>query len=630
MIQDVMRKHKKLILWLTLGLIIGPFVVWGGYSGLSGQHQGGGMGGALATVEGVPVDADRLRMALDSEISRRNESGQRNVSYRDLEADGTAQTILQQLMYQALLRAEAQRDNRNFDRALLVDELKKDPSFQDDKGQYDPKLWNAFLDQAGRRNWNAIYASMAEQVRMRIMTERIVAPARVLESEIRKQYEDMASSLRVKYVTIDLPERPTEEQIQKQYADNIDKYALPERRGIQFVSLSLLPDRPTLVDELVTKARAGEDFAALAKEHSSGKTAAQGGDLDWVTKDIFVPPHRQALFALEPGQVSDAVLGPGGYYIYKAEEARTDAVTQQRQVRAREIYIESILPMEERTARIEKARSILDKARTAGSLEAAATEAGLTVMTASPFSGESTYAENIPSEEIRYLAGGLADVPAGSFPQTPISTPQTSYIVYVTNVEAAVPRPLEAVRDRVEEDAVMKLKQSPEYKQKMDALLQEIAAKAKSLQDIAAMHPELNVIIRETRPFSMTSFDFQPGDPMWNRSEVFTAVGDKEPGAFGGPVRGFDGKSYFVELVAKVPPDAKAWEEEYPKEKERIQSSLLSMRQRAIMQDYLQSLYESNAAKIKFNQDSYDYLLGTRDRSSESATPEETAAPSGS
>ncbi len=67
--------------------------------------------------------------------------------------------------------------------------------------------------------------------------------------------------------------------------------------------------------ECLEKARAGTDFAALAREYSDGPSASRGGDLGEFPEGVMAPAFNDAAFALEVGQISDIVETPFGFHI---------------------------------------------------------------------------------------------------------------------------------------------------------------------------------------------------------------------------------------------------------------------------------------------------------------------------
>lgn len=71
------------------------------------------------------------------------------------------------------------------------------------------------------------------------------------------------------------------------------------------------------MEEILAKARAGEDFAALAKAHSEDLTKDKGGDLGFFRQGDMVPAFEDAAFALDVGGISDIVSSPFGLHIVR-------------------------------------------------------------------------------------------------------------------------------------------------------------------------------------------------------------------------------------------------------------------------------------------------------------------------
>ncbi len=110
-----------------------------------------------------------------------------------------------------------------------------------------------------------------------------------------------------------------------------------------------------VAEELRSRAASGEDFAALAREHSQDQGSAQsGGDLGFFGRGQMVKPFEDAAFTLGPGEVSQVVETPFGLHIIKVEERQAQEwdpegvddfrrqLIQQRQQEAVGAYVDSL------------------------------------------------------------------------------------------------------------------------------------------------------------------------------------------------------------------------------------------------------------------------------------------------
>ena len=71
---------------------------------------------------------------------------------------------------------------------------------------------------------------------------------------------------------------------------------------------------------LLARARAGEDFESLARQHSDDATRPWGGELDPFGRGEKSGPIEDAAFALSPGEVSGLVQTAAGWHILKLEQ----------------------------------------------------------------------------------------------------------------------------------------------------------------------------------------------------------------------------------------------------------------------------------------------------------------------
>ncbi len=588
MFQDWLRRNRRIIFWTTLILIIIPFVFaelfMSAPRGVPSELEE--ITGPVAVVGDVPISREMFQRRLYQVVEQQAQWGE-PPSFEELARTGVADRILEDLIDQTVLQVEAERSGFTFHREYLAELLRQDPTFQDEHGRFDVQRWNEVVQQPGVP-WDALYAEVQEQARMSMAAQRAMASARVLESEIREEFEKAHTQLEVRHATVEPPVDLDDEELQAYYEDNLDRYQRPPQRRAEYAAISLRPERPDLVDELVERARDDEDFAELAREYSDGPAAEEGGDLGWIRIDDGLPPHREILEHLEVGEVSDPVERTNAYTIYRVEEEREDEETGALERRVRAIEIVAELSEEERAERRAQAEELLEAAREASELEIAAEEAGVEVETTELFSRESTMIEPAPAEDATVLRSRLDAVTEGEFADV-ISTPRNYYVARVIEVTEPEQRPFDEVADEVRADLEQEKRASEEYLEDAMELALEIAQAVDSLDQIAEEYPDVEVEFGETQPFTVDDYDYADG-VLWNPREVYRAVADLEPGVMAGPITDFMGNLYFVELIERTPPTEEQWAEVYPEEREEIRERLLMARRQEVLEDYVLDL----------------------------------------
>ncbi len=93
------------------------------------------------------------------------------------------------------------------------------------------------------------------------------------------------------------------------------------------------------LEQLKIRIVGGDDFAELARAHSSDTmSAAAGGDLGWTNPGDLVPEFEQVMDALQPGEISAPFRSQFGFHIVQVLERREhDGTRDMKRARAREI-----------------------------------------------------------------------------------------------------------------------------------------------------------------------------------------------------------------------------------------------------------------------------------------------------
>ena len=132
----------------------------------------------------------------------------------------------------------------------------------------------------------------------------------------------------------------TDEALRAYYEQAKERFTTEERRHARHVLITeneTLDDAAAqkLAEEVLAKARAGEDFGALATQYSQDTgSAQQGGDLGWATRGMFVGPFEEAIFGMAVGELRGPVKTQFGYHVIRLDEVEPGQVRSFEEVRA--------------------------------------------------------------------------------------------------------------------------------------------------------------------------------------------------------------------------------------------------------------------------------------------------------
>ncbi len=135
----------------------------------------------------------------------------------------------------------------------------------------------------------------------------------------RRMAEIRVAVMREVYVEQQVAARISDDMLKARYDAFVE--ANPPKPEVH--ARHILVEEEAKARELIGKLDEGADFAELAKEHSIGPSGAQGGDLDYFTKEQMVPAFADAAFALDKGSHSaDPVQTEFGWHVIEILDRR--------------------------------------------------------------------------------------------------------------------------------------------------------------------------------------------------------------------------------------------------------------------------------------------------------------------
>lgn len=207
----------------------------------------------------------------------------------------------------------------------------------------DDVLWDGILDQL-------VQQTLLVQAGPEEMSRRV---ALALENEKR-------SLQAAEFIGDIIEEAVTESALAEEYAAT---YADAER-GVEYNASHILVGTEDEAAALTARARAGEDFAALARENSTGPSGPNGGELGWFGEGMMVPEFETAVKAMGVGDISDPVQTQFGWHVIKLNDTRVAEAPNLDEVRAELEEKLRSQAVDARIAELEEAADISTKPKT--------------------------------------------------------------------------------------------------------------------------------------------------------------------------------------------------------------------------------------------------------------------------
>jgi peptidyl-prolyl cis-trans isomerase C len=103
--------------------------------------------------------------------------------------------------------------------------------------------------------------------------------------------------------------------------------------GTEWNASHVLVESQEEAASLAERARGGEDFAQLARDHSTGPSGPNGGELGWFGTGMMVPEFEEAVSSMDVKGISDPIQTQFGWHVIRLNETRMKDVPPLEEVR---------------------------------------------------------------------------------------------------------------------------------------------------------------------------------------------------------------------------------------------------------------------------------------------------------
>ncbi|HEY3784813.1 MAG TPA: peptidyl-prolyl cis-trans isomerase [Steroidobacteraceae bacterium] len=374
-IRDGFERHKWLM-YILLGALALIFAAWGAY-GIVNISFTGATYAAEAGGQKVSLEAARNAWIQQQSSWQQQFGGEIPPSQKLVLQDH----LLESMIRRALLTERAHDLGYRVSEADVREAIRNEPAFQLG-GKYSPEIAKERLAQAG-----ISLAAFEDDLRGALQRSQIqsgialsdfqtsseIQRARALEDEEREvryallpaekysadipvddaaveayykahQAEYMRpEQAHLQYAELRLDTlaaqiKPSDADLKAAYDKNKDRYVEPEKRHASHILIQVGKDDAAArkrAEDVLAQAKAGKDFAALAKQYSQDPgSASKGGDLGWTDRSQFVKPFTDALFSMKVGDIVGPVKTQFGYHIIKLDETQPGKAKSFDEVRA--------------------------------------------------------------------------------------------------------------------------------------------------------------------------------------------------------------------------------------------------------------------------------------------------------
>ena len=474
------------------------------------------VGDNVGSVNGQDISIKQFEAEVQNDLQQAKARGNQDPEVSQIISQTWERVVTQTLFGQQIEKygiAVSDAEVNHINRTQPAEWIQQQEFFQTD-GTFDPAKYSQFLDDPStysdpRMKQFVLFAE--ENARSQLLSQKletlIVGSVKVTDAEIEQSYIERNEKVRVSYIGFDANAIPdslalvADAEVQTYYEDHRDEYKEDAAIRAAFISLPKTAtardeaEAKAEIDRVFAEAKAGDDFAELARAYSDGPSGPRGGDLGFFGRGGMVKPFEDAAFALKAGEISDPIKTQFGWHVIKVEETRGAA--DSLEVHARHILVEvrpgrdtldSLRVLVEEFAEI-AADVGFDAAINQRDLQSQDSEF-ITAGSFFPLLGNST--SGLVNKFLRGSPGDISSV---------YENDQGIHVFALREIREAGPRPLDEVKPQIE--VSLKTKKKVEVSAGRLAEVMGQIKTGKSLEEAAGF---FNLTVQTPQPFARTGF----------------------------------------------------------------------------------------------------------------------------
>jgi peptidyl-prolyl cis-trans isomerase D len=614
---DRMRRHRDWLKW-SLGLVCVAFVLFYIPDFLRGSGADAASGDTVAKVEGREISGTDFRRTYQAQLQAYRSAYGGNMNDQLLKQLGVEQQILQQMVDERAALAEAERIGIKVSDEEVRQRIFAMPAFQENGGfigetryqqllrmQRPPMIASEFEAnirhglaveklRGSLTDWLSVndtdlekeYRRRNDKVKLAVVSftaDSFRSQVSASDAEVATYFAGHQNDFKIpekrkmRYLLLDIEALRAKTvvpaaDIEREYNNNSEQYTTPEQVRASHILLKTEgKDDPAVkarAEALLKQAKGGADFSELAKKNSEDEASAKnGGDLDYFGRGRMVPEFDQAVFAMQPGTISELVKTQYGYHIIKLVDKKNATTRPLAEVRQQ--LNDQLAYQRAQAQAADLAQNLEKQIRTPADLDKVAKAQSLTVQESGFFARDEPILGLGPSPE---AANKAFDMKTGEVSGPLRASRGFVFETLVAKQDPYVPK-VDEVKDRVRDEVV---KQKARDLSKQKAV--EIAAKLKSAPDFEKAAKAAGVEAKTTDLISQDS----PIPDLGVAPAVEDAAFKLALGAVSDPIATDNGTA-----VIKVLEKKSVTAEEWTSSKDRFREELLTDRRNRFFSAYM-------------------------------------------